>query len=309
MDLADTDQIAIDHRAFVASLSPEDAVRLTEKSDAAGLARLAFHWGAILFLGALIVARVPLWPALMLPQGILVVFLFTALHETSHRTPFAARWINDAVARVCGFLILLPAEWFRFFHFAHHRHTQDPDNDPELIAGGKPETLRQYVVHVTGLPVWSGEIKTLLRNAAGRRDDTFVPEKARGRVAREVRMMLALYALLAAGSVWSGSTVLLWVWVVPSLIGQPFLRLYLLAEHGRCAFVANMLENTRTTFTNRLVKLIAWNMPYHVEHHSMPTVPFHRLPQLHALMRGHLKVTERGYARFNWKYVATLSRS
>ena len=120
--------------------------------------------------------------------------------------------------------------------------------------------------------------------------------------------MLAGYVVLVAGSIWFGSTLLLWIWIMPALIGQPFLRLYLLAEHGRCPFVANMLENTRTTFTNRLVRFVAWNMPYHTEHHAFPSVPFHRLPDLHKLMRDHLKVTERGYARFTRNYVAGLSR-
>ena len=64
-----------------------------------------------------------------------------------------------------------------------------------------------------------------------------------------------------------------------SLLGQPFLRAYLLAEHARCPHVANMLENTRTTFTTALVRLIAWNMPFHAEHHAYPAVPFHKLPR------------------------------
>ena len=85
--------------------------------------------------------------------------------------------------------------------------------------------------------------------------------------------------------------VLFWVWILPCLPGQPVLRLYLLAEHGRCPFVADMLKNTRTTFTNRIVRFLAWNMPYHVEHHTLPQVPFHRLPDLHDRMQPHLKVT------------------
>jgi fatty acid desaturase len=100
--------------------------------------------------------------------------------------------------------------------------------------------------------------------------------------------------------------VLLWVWIVPALIGQPFLRLYLLAEHGRCPFVANMLENTRTTATTWVVRKLAWNMPYHAEHHSYPAVPFHKLPEFHAIVEAHLKETENGYVRFNAKYVAAL---
>jgi fatty acid desaturase len=65
----------------------------------------------------------------------------------------------------------------------------------------------------------------------------------------------------------------------PLLVGQGFLRPYLLAEHTACAFTRDCLENTRTTLTLWLVRLFAWNMPYHAEHHAYPAVPFHARPR------------------------------
>ncbi len=65
-----------------------------------------------------------------------------------------------------------------------------------------------------------------------------------------------------------------------------------------------MFENTRTTFTTSVVRFLAWNMPYHVEHHVFPAVPFHRLPDLHRLIREDLKVTAEGYAAFSRDYLA-----
>ncbi|MDP2122538.1 MAG: fatty acid desaturase [Hoeflea sp.] len=291
----------MDHRGFLASLSPAQCRALTETSDARGLAQLAVHLGAIGLLGGLMVARVPFWPVLMLPQGILLVFLFTLLHEASHATPFRSRWLNAAAAHLSGFVIGLPPRWFRYFHFAHHRFTQVPGKDPELDAP-KPETWGQYLVHVSGGPVWASHVRTLIRNAAGRCEDAYVPAARRGAVRREAQVMLGLYLVLLAGSLALATPVLLFVWLIPMMLGQPFLRLYLLAEHGRCPHVADMLENSRTTLTNALVRRLAWNMPYHAEHHSYPTVPFHRLPELHRLAAAHLKVTETGYARFHARY-------
>jgi fatty acid desaturase len=65
-----------------------------------------------------------------------------------------------------------------------------------------------------------------------------------------------------------------------------------------------MFLNTRTTFTTAVVRYLAWNMPYHTEHHVWPMVPFHRLPALHGLMRDHLGVTAEGYAAFTRDYLA-----
>jgi fatty acid desaturase len=292
----------MDHREIITSLAPEQRDRLTDKSDLPGLPLLGLHLGGILLLGVLIAGRVPFWPLVMIPQGILIAFLFTLLHETIHQTAFRSAWLNEAVARAASFMLALPADWFRYFHFAHHRYTQEPGKDPEL-AFPKPVTLWQYVRHVSGLPVWWGHVKTLAVNAMGRNRDDFVPPKGRNKVRIEARLMLAVYAALFALSLYFRSPVLIFVWIIPALLGQPFLRLYLLAEHGRCPYVANMLENSRTTLTNSLVRRLAWNMPYHAEHHAYPGVPFHRLPEFHRLIENHLKQVENGYVRFHAKYL------
>lgn len=295
-----------DHRAIIAGLSPDQRRALTTLADGPGLRRLAFHLGLIALLGILIAERVlQFWPLLLVPQGILIVFLFTTVHETIHETAFRTQRMNSVVATFCGFLNLLPPAWFRFFHFAHHRHTQDPDHDPELMSP-KPETLPQYLKYLSGLPYWTGMAKVLANNAIGRRIEGFVPDKGRHKVIEESRKFLLVYAMLLAASVALQTTVLLWTWIIPALIGQPFLRAYLLAEHTRCPQVANMLENTRTTFTTRLVRLIAWNMPYHAEHHSYPAVPFHRLPAFHSVVAAHLRSTEKGYVRFHRKLIRSL---
>ncbi|MEM8761148.1 MAG: fatty acid desaturase [Pseudomonadota bacterium] len=297
----------MDHKAWIRTLPPETLAALSETSDRAGLLHLAGHLGAILAVGAVIMAGPPGWWLLLPVQGVLLVFLFTLLHETVHFTPFRSRWLNIAAGYLAGAALLIPPHWFRYYHLAHHRHTHDPARDPELAAP-KPETWAQYAWHLTGLSVWRSSIATLLRNAAGRAREPFLPERARGRVRAEAVAMLAGYAGAAALSVWYGSTALLWLWVVPAILGQPFLRLYLLAEHGRCRHVANMFENTRTTFTSRAIRWLAWNMPYHAEHHALPTVPFHRLPALHALTRTHLQVTAAGYGAFHAEYRSSLGR-
>lgn len=296
----------MDHRAIITSLSPEARNLLTAKSDVAGLVQLGFHGGAILVLGVLIAERAPLWPLLMAPQGVLIVFLFTALHESVHRTAFRTRRLNDLVARVCGFMIALPADWFRSFHFAHHRFTQDPENDPEL-ASPKPDTLGGYLIHLSGIPVWGSHFKTLGANALGGCSDEFVPLRERAKVRAEAQITIAAYAAVAGLAVYWGSSTLLFAWILPAAIGQPFLRLYLLAEHTHCPHVANMLENTRTTHTTWLVRKLAWNMPYHVEHHAFPAIPFHRLPEFHELIKGRIIHLEAGYASFHRRYIQSLS--
>ncbi len=94
-----------------------------------------------------------------------------------------------------------------------------------------------------------------------------------------------------------------WVWILPVLVGQPTLRLYLLAAHGDCPRVADLFLNTRTIFTTGVMRFLAWNMPYHTEHHVYPQVPFHQLLTLHKVMRGYLNVTADGYVAFTKGYL------
>lgn len=289
-----------DHREFVATLPADLRERLTERSDAAGLWHLAGHLGLILLVGGLIAAGVPGWGLLLPLQGVLIVFLFTLEHEATHKTPFVSLWVNEWAGRLAGFLLILPFEWFRYFHLAHHRWTNIDGKDPELL-GEKPATLRQWLWHVSGLPYWGSELRLMAALVRGRAEGDYLPEGAKGRIVREARIMAVLYLALALTLFWT--PLVLWLWLVPVLLGQPFLRLYLLAEHGDCPRVANMFENTRTTFTNRIVRFLAWNMPYHVEHHVYPAVPFHHLPALHQLMREELRVTAEGYAEFTRDYL------
>lgn len=292
---------SMDHKAFLTSLTVDQRQDLLAKSDRAGLLHLAVHWGAILLVGTLIASKVPFWGALIPVQGILIIFNFTLLHECTHLTPFKTPWINTLVGRISGVLVGLPFLWFRYFHLAHHKYTNDPAHDPELVGLQKPNTWPQYMWHVSGLPVWWSQIRGLFVLAMGRNADGFLPRSAVNKARTESILIVLFYVVMVFYSC-VFSTILIMTWILPVFLGQPFLRLYLLAEHGRCPAVVDMFENSRTTYTNRVMRFIAWNMPYHAEHHTYPNVPFHRLPALNQLVSEHLKTTENGYAKFHKSY-------
>lgn len=276
--------------------------RLSARSDAAGLAHLAGHVALLVASGSLIyltTGTLWIWLAMFL-HGVALIFLFAPLHETIHRTAFHSRALNDAVAFVAGLLVVLPREYFRAFHFAHHRFTQEAD-DPEL-ATNKPATVGQLLWHVTGMPEWWWALKGLVTRACGRLPEPFyATERVRRSVILESRWVLALYGVALAGSLIAHNAVLLWYWVIPIVLAQPMLRFYLLAEHSACPRSADMLENTRTTYTNGLVRFLAWNMPFHAEHHAWPSIPFHALPRTNVLIRDKLRKTAPSYRAALWE--------
>jgi fatty acid desaturase len=270
---------------------------LSRRSDARGLVRLAGHLIVLAATGAAIAGtQGTYWmvPALVV-HGVVLIFLFSPLHECVHRTAFASRALNDAVAWLCGAVMLLPPTYFRAFHFAHHRHTQDPARDPEL-ALLQPTDLGRYLLRVSGLPYWRERGTTLLRHAlTGHVAQPFIAPRLVPAVVWEARFLLLFYAGIAAVSIALESGAALTYWIAPAVLGQPVLRLYLLAEHTGCPFVPDMLRNSRTTRSNRVVRYLAWNMPYHAEHHAYPALPFHALPAAHDLLNDRVETQAPGY--------------
>ena len=277
-------------------LTRTDLHTLMRRSDGPALRRSVWHFGAIVVAAVLLwQLRETVWVVpLLLAQGYMVAFAFCALHETAHRTAFRTRWLNAVVGHVAGWLTFWPYGNYRVYHWEHHRFTQDLDRDPELYFS-KPRTPWTYALVLTGIPNAIRRIGDIARLVLGRADRPWMAAPERRALIVEARVYAAVYAAVAAASIVAGSVVLLVVWFVPWIVGQAFLRPYLLAEHTGCAFTRDSLDNTRTTLTRFLVRLFAWNMPYHAEHHAYPAIPFHALPGLHARIRGRIANLEPGY--------------
>src|SRR5438477_11756269 len=149
--------------AGIGRRSRSDLRALGQLSNGRGMARLAAHLAALVAAASLVAgAPGPLSGlAAQAVEGAILVFLFAPLHETIHRTAFRSRRGNDVAAAVLGFVLLLPAGGFRRFHFAHHRHTQDPARDPEL-ATPKPRTRAAWLLAVSGLVLWRDLVRGLV---------------------------------------------------------------------------------------------------------------------------------------------------
>jgi len=292
-------------------LSAAELRALQTRSDARGAARLATHLALLGGTGWL-VAITSSWTLLpaVLALGLAQVALFAPAHETMHQTAFASRRANAVIGWLASCPSLLNAQFYASFHLAHHRHTQIAGQDPELDAP-PPDDLRGYATRILGVPYWSLRLRVVADCWRGDlRRYPYVSAAAAPRVIRSVRAMTLLLGGGAIGSalLFGWATPLLY-WIGPQLLGQPFLRAYLLAEHTGCTLDRNGLTNTRTTLTTAAVRLLMWNMPYHAEHHLFPSIPFHLLPDAHAAMRDRLEFVQPGYVRWNVGLVRRLVAS
>jgi fatty acid desaturase len=291
-------------------LSGPEVRALSIRSNHRGAVRLGIHLALLTGAGWLVALSGPitLLPAMLL-LGLVEAALFAPIHETMHLTAFASRRANAIVGWLAACPSMLNWHFYGVFHLAHHRHTQDPLRDPELLMQ-PPESINGYIARVSGLPYWRA--RALVMRDCLRGDLSaypYIPAQARARVILSVRLMMLFVATCAIGSaIVFGWWVPLKYWLIPMLLGQPFLRAYLLTEHTLCSNDANGLTNTRTTITTSAIRLLLWNMSYHAEHHLYPSIPFHRLPDAHAALRDRLGVLQNGYARWHRGFVQTLLR-
>jgi fatty acid desaturase len=260
--------------------------------------RLAGHLLVIVVSGILWRTDALPWlvrlPALVL-SGAALATCFAPLHECCHRTAFRSKSTNDAVAWWMGVLSFYNSTFYRRYHQWHHRYTHQPGLDPELD-DPVPTGLLSYAVEISGLNWWTGKLQGYGRLLLG--DLSALPylsAESIPQVRRSIRLQFALYGLLLLVSLPGANGFLFWSWLLPLAVGQPFLRVFVLAEHSGCSFTSDGLANTRTTLTIAPVRWLMWNMPFHAEHHLYPSLPFHALPLAHRELAPRLHHLDQGY--------------
>jgi len=250
----------------------------------------------ILLLGAMVLfagAGIALWPSWVsapfwLAYGVLYgSAMDSRWHECGHGTAFRTRWMNDALYQVASFcMIRNPVTW-RWSHARHHTDTIIVGRDPE-IAIMRPPAFLKLILNFVGLPDTVEGLGRMLLNASGRlnpEEVTWIPESEQPKVIRIARVWLAIYAATLALALWLQSILPFMVIGLPRLYGAWHHVMTGLLQHGGPA--DNVIDhrlNSRTVLMNPASRFVYWNMNYHVEHHMFPMVPYHRLPELHALI-------------------------
>ena len=273
---------------------------LLKRCDGPGLIFLSGHVFTLIVTGMLLwLSWGSLWavPAVIL-HGIVIVHLFAPFHECAHNTAFKTAWLNDIVYFWTGVVLLLTPLQFRWEHRAHHNYTQQIERDPQMIP--MAEKLGGYLYYATAIPYFYNALSTLVRHALGRfsaMEQQFLPLSERPKVQRQAWLMWGIYAAVALLSLWLESWNAVIYWLLPRVVGEPFMRLIRMSEHGGCPRVADLWRNTRTVLTIVPIRWLAWNMAYHAEHHALAAAPFHALPRLHALIGERFEHLDRGYWR------------
>ena len=261
-------------------LKPSELKTLNTKSDLYGFLQLCSHFSAIIILGYAHYLALGSWWVLLSGSllGVVINFLYAAQHELSHWTVFKTKYLNEFFGRIIGFIMLFPRDYDQVMHFAHHRWTQDWERDGELTRA--PYTLKNYLIWISGLSYWRNRLVGMLRRARGTIIEPYIGTAHEAKIIRESQLHIICYAAIAAISLYLESWAALTFWLLPMLLTKPVHQLQNTIEHLGLSHDSDILENTRSTRTNMIMRWLCWQMPYHTAHHSYPSVPFWQLREL-----------------------------
>jgi fatty acid desaturase len=119
--------------------------------------------------------------------------------------------------------------------------------------------------------------------------------------------MAVFIAAMAFVTIFFQTTLFLKLWFIPLLVAVPTHALIELPEHIGCnTTIADVLVNTRTIKTNKLLVWFVNGNNYHVEHHWLPAVPNDKFPELHPYVSSRTRYADVSYRSFYTQFFRNL---
>jgi fatty acid desaturase len=306
------------------NISRDDLARFTRRSDVKGLLHTV---GFLLIVGAtgalswLAFTR-GWWLLLAVAlyfHGSFYAFFGNALHELSHRTVFASKWLNTAVTALFGWLYWpFNPHLYRLSHQKyHHRYTlyqrSDGEDVPNYVNLDRRTVLRLFfrVIHAKDLAYNLYRLFTVTPTSKGWRGRGFKPDlweqfilknasaAERRQVYRLAVACLVGHVLFVALSIYAG------VWFLPILVtfapfyGPGFLSFAAgVHQHAGCdANDPDFRISCGDAILDPLSSFLYWRMEYHIEHHMFAAIPCYNLKSFSEFVADQMPPRERAMPR------------
>lgn len=286
-------------------LTAEEIKQLLERSTARGLFGVATDWAIIVAMLAMVAAwtngltiLVAIWIIGARQLGLAVL-----MHDAAHRTLLENRTANDVVGQwLCAWPIWTDIHRYREHHLRHHAHTGG-ERDPDLslvrpFPTTKKSLARKFARDLVGYTALKRAFGLLMMDLGyleysvssdvkwTSRDGTGAGQRVKWFVQRTGGVVLSNAALF--GVCWLvGAPWLYLIWAAAWMTSfSAVIRIRAIAEHACTTGGPDPLRNTRTVLVRPWERLFVAPhcVGYHIEHHLLMTVPFHRLPRLHRLL-------------------------
>lgn len=231
----------------------------------------------IVHLALFAMGLVPVWAAIPI-MAALTYMSYTPLHEAAHANIGGNNerlaWLNAFCGYLVAPLIAVPYASHRIEHFTHHRHTNQPDKDPDFMIQGLGKGFGRKLITILQF-IW-------VQNA-------FFGLKHWGKASIKDRIIYCLELSVSIG--WRAAFIM--------LVDQPGTALVILLGYFLGGYFTAYWfayrphipykESKRYLNTNSLI-MPKWMKPFewfwlgqnlHSIHHLFPRVPFYRYHALH----------------------------
>ena len=230
-------------------------------------------WPLVIF-GAL-----PIWAAFPIAT-LNVILCYLPSHEAQHdiigRKGTKWRWLNELVGHVSTIPLVLPYRAAKLTHLEHHKHTNDPERDPDysMRANGP---LHMIWVSIKNRQPGSN------RGLRGYRD-ALIRIGRPDVVLDGLVYQLIFYGTLCAAA-WAGYGIeALLLWWLPRHIGTAYIQFFLSWAPHHPAAETSRYRNTRA-WRSSLGNIASMGMQYHIVHHLHPSIPLTRTPAAYRELR------------------------
>jgi len=205
-------------------------------------------------------------------NGVTIYFLFSAVHDSAHFAVSRVGWLNNIFGHV-GMLFfgpLAPLDLARWIHNQHHRHTNEPQLDPDFYA---------HKIDVFSPIRWcffDYYYTSFFLKQAGSVRRKFLPR---------LILQLTLIISLIAFSIYTQTFIeLLFLWILPTRVSS-FLFVLVFSYLPHVPFLATAAQNKYQASSNReglewLFTPLMTFQNYHLVHHLYPRAPFYRMKKL-----------------------------
>jgi fatty acid desaturase len=278
------------------------------KRPARFVAKFAFAFALIAAGYATFVLAAP-WP-LKIVAGVVLGLMYAHLvelqHETLHEHAFNARPLNRVFGFFCGLFMFSSYSHYKYDHLRHHA-SLGTDTNREFFNYRFRELDRSggFVRAMWHLGRYTDVIRDVERSLIGK-PIPGIRARDNRRIQTEYRLFALAVAAAVAFTAVNGNLIFVFAWLLPLLIvSEPTHFLIELPEHFGLDTQNNpdVLANTRTVRTGRVVAWFINSNHLHTAHHYHQGVPMTNVPQLQTLIDDKVRAEEPSYLRFFVKVI------
>jgi beta-carotene hydroxylase len=190
---------------------------------------------------------------------------FTPMHDAVHQSVSKLRWVNALVGRVCGWMLLGSYVAFRHTHLEHHKHTNQPDKDPDYWSGKGPFWLLPFRWASQDLHYWYLYARSWRQHPIQDRLET---------IAVVIIQMIGLALLIVSNHFWLA----FFLWFLPAKCAISFLAFSFDYLPHKPHLITAKEDRYKATLVrpNPILTLLFLQQNYHLIHHLYPAIPFYR---------------------------------